>query len=163
MLRFMTIRTIEADQTDIPAIVKLLHESDVFHARGAPEHLLDSGQPLRGDDYARHLVTEDNGTVLLAEVGSDIVGLVQLAFYEGRQAPVMKSRPYAHIGDIVVTESHRKGGVGRQLMASAEAWARERGAIDLELGVWEFNKDAIAFYEALGFHTHRRTMMKALG
>ena len=162
MLRFMTIRTREAGQSDVEAIVVLLHESDMYHAHGAPEYLIDSGEPLRAEDYARRLVTEENGVVLLAEDGDTIVGLVQLAFFQRREAPVMRSRPFAHVGDIVVSSSHRRAGVGGHLMAAAEAWARKRGAADLELGVWEFNEGAIAFYERLGFRTHRRTMMKQL-
>ena len=29
---------------------------------------------------------------------------------------------------------------------------------DIELNMWEFNKDALAFYEAVGFSTFRRYM-----
>ena len=37
-------------------------------------------------------------------------------------------------------------------------WAREQGYRRLELNMWEFNEDALAFYEALGFSTYRRYM-----
>ena len=37
-------------------------------------------------------------------------------------------------------------------------YAREKGIRRLELNMWEFNQDALAFYEAAGFSTYRRYM-----
>ena len=37
-------------------------------------------------------------------------------------------------------------------------WAKEQGFRRLELNMWEFNRDALAFYEASGFKTYRRYM-----
>jgi GNAT superfamily N-acetyltransferase len=53
-------------------------------------------------------------------------------------------------------------GIGQALLRRAERWAAERGASELELTVWEFNQDAIAFYEKLGYVTERRTMWKTI-
>ena len=38
------------------------------------------------------------------------------------------------------------------------AFAREKGYRRLELNMWEFNRGALAFYEAAGFSTYRRYM-----
>ena len=38
------------------------------------------------------------------------------------------------------------------------AYAKEKGLYRIELNMWEFNKDALAFYEAVGFATYRRYM-----
>ena len=38
------------------------------------------------------------------------------------------------------------------------AFAREKGFRRIELNMWEFNRDALAFYEAAGFSTYRRYM-----
>lgn len=162
MLRFMTLSVRTANERDLDAIVGLLHESDVFHQRQAPDFLLDSGAPLRAEEYVTHLLNEDNGTIIVAEEEGSIVGLVQMAFYERRREPTIKIRPFAIIGDVVVTEERRGTGVGKALMAAAEAWARERGAVEIELGVWEFNDPAIGLYEAIGYRIRRHTMMKPL-
>ncbi len=37
-------------------------------------------------------------------------------------------------------------------------FAREKGFHRIELTMWEFNQDALAFYEAAGFRTFRRYM-----
>ena len=38
------------------------------------------------------------------------------------------------------------------------SWAEEQGFGRVELNMWEFNRDALAFYEAAGFRTYRRYM-----
>jgi GNAT superfamily N-acetyltransferase len=36
--------------------------------------------------------------------------------------------------------------------------AKEKGFDRIELNMWEFNRDALAFYESVGFETYRRYM-----
>lgn len=48
-------------------------------------------------------------------------------------------------------------------MESAYLWAKKRGATEVELEVWEFNQDAISFYEKLGYETAKRTMWRRIG
>ena len=47
-------------------------------------------------------------------------------------------------------------------MAGAEEWAAQRGAAGLELHVWEFNAEAIAFYRRQGYSTAGRRMWRRL-
>ena len=43
-------------------------------------------------------------------------------------------------------------------MAFIREYACEKGFRRIELNMWEFNQDALAFYEAAGFTTFRRYM-----
>ena len=47
-------------------------------------------------------------------------------------------------------------------MAAVHEWARDRGALEIELGVWDFNSDATALYESLGYRSAHRTMSMRL-
>jgi ribosomal protein S18 acetylase RimI-like enzyme len=51
---------------------------------------------------------------------------------------------------LAVAPDRRREGLGRQLMAAAEAWLRDRGAPKLQLMVRTGNAEALGFYEALG-------------
>ncbi|MEG3146310.1 GNAT family acetyltransferase [Sphingomonas sp. RT2P30] len=51
---------------------------------------------------------------------------------------------------LAVAPDRRRSGLGRAMMAAAEAWLRERGAPKLQLMVREGNAEALAFYAALG-------------
>ncbi|MCW3845770.1 GNAT family acetyltransferase [Sphingomonas sp. LB-2] len=55
---------------------------------------------------------------------------------------------------LAVAPGHRRKGLGRALMAGAEAWLRERGAPKIQLMVREEN-EAVAFYEALGLERQK--------
>ena len=91
------------------------------------------------------------------------MGLIQIRLRDASDIPIMVSRTYATVGTLVVKSGFRRLGVGRALMERGHQWARAKGASQVELGVWEFNKGAKAFYERLGYHTASRKMCRALG
>jgi ribosomal protein S18 acetylase RimI-like enzyme len=47
-------------------------------------------------------------------------------------------------------------------MDQAHEWAIAKGAVDIELNVFEFNQPALAFYRALGYETSTRRMVRNL-
>lgn len=53
------------------------------------------------------------------------------------------------IEDLAVEPGMRSKGLGRQLIAEAKSWAKERGATHLELDTGEARIDAQRFYEQL--------------
>ena len=56
---------------------------------------------------------------------------------------------------LAVALARRREGLGRAMMAAAEAWLKARGAPKLQLMVREDNDEALAFYEALGLARQR--------
>ena len=77
--------------------------------------------------------------VLIVREGDALAGSVMTGF-DGHRGWVYY---------LAVAPGHRRQGLGRALMAAAEAWLRARGAPKIQLMVREQN-DAIGFYEALG-------------
>lgn len=75
---------------------------------------------------------------------------------------IMMPRRYAWIGDLVLREQFRRSGVGRSLVEKAHQWSLGKGVSQVELNVWEFNKEAIIFFKMLGYKTIRRTMRCSL-
>ena len=70
--------------------------------------------------------------------------------------PVLVPHPFAVVEDLVVCGSHRRRGIGRALLERAHQWAKAQGAVRIQLTVYEFNHEAMAFYRALGYQTLRR-------
>jgi GNAT superfamily N-acetyltransferase len=95
--------------------------------------------------------------------GYELVG----AFRGGRLVGVLGMRPvhtlvrgpHLHVDDIVVEETERKSGIGRALMAYAEADARSRGMGSVFL---DARPEAIGFYETIGFALHTTPSMRKL-
>jgi ribosomal protein S18 acetylase RimI-like enzyme len=52
---------------------------------------------------------------------------------------------------LAVDPDRRRGGLGRRLVAAAEAWCRARGVPKINLLVRKENAVVLAFYEAIGF------------
>ena len=93
------------------------------------------GEMIRG---AEHLV-------LVAEADGDVVGNVLVSVDRGRATE--------HIGvlSICIASGWRDVGIGTELVAAAQAWARESGLRKVSLGVFPDNERAIAVYEKQGF------------
>jgi ribosomal protein S18 acetylase RimI-like enzyme len=87
-------------------------------------------------------------TVLIAEDAS----AVRLGFIHLETAvDFFTHEAHAHISTFVVSPESAHRGVGRLLIAAAEAWARERGYRLLTLNVFERNEAARRLYERCGF------------
>jgi GNAT superfamily N-acetyltransferase len=57
----------------------------------------------------------------------------------------------AHLYAMWVDPVSRRAGVGRRLVEVVLAWAEAEGATEIELGATAINRDAVVFYERLGF------------
>jgi ribosomal protein S18 acetylase RimI-like enzyme len=63
---------------------------------------------------------------------------------------------------IYVDPMHRRQGIGRALMAHAEAWTKERGYTQISLQVFTTNQPAIDLYQQLGYQPRSISMLREL-
>ncbi|MCR5873816.1 GNAT family N-acetyltransferase [Phenylobacterium sp. J426] len=106
--------------------------------RGRP-----AGDPRTSTEELAAAIADPNEVVLLACEGAALVGCVRVS----RVAPEM-----AYFGMLTVRPTRQAGGLGRALIAAAEAWAAERwGARAMELSVVSVRTELIAYYERRGY------------
>lgn len=99
------------------------------------------------------LASDPRATILLAERMGEAVGLITVHLRD----TINHEEPLAQITALVVAERARGEGVGRELVAAAERWARQQGATRVVVSTALDRADAHRFYERLGFvHTGRR-------
>jgi GNAT superfamily N-acetyltransferase len=91
----------------------------------------------------RQAIGSHDSVVLVADVDGELVGICTA--YQDLHSVRFGSR--AWIEDLAVDPGHRSRGIGKRLLDSAKAWARERGATHLELDSAEVRADAHRFYE----------------
>jgi ribosomal protein S18 acetylase RimI-like enzyme len=134
----VTIR--EGRPADTPALVALLAQLFAIEA----DFTINPEVQARGLDLLR---TRADAVILVAEAEGRVVGMctVQLT------ASTARGGLSAGIEDVVVDETVRGRGIGRALLAGAEAWARRRGAVRIALLADETNLPALDFYDRLGF------------
>lgn len=155
MMEAVQIRHATAE--DFPAIDRLMGPLHDIHVTEHPEQFRPVPSAFPFERFAGMLEADDSRVFVAGQDGV-VVGFVVVTTREAAPIPAFVPRRTASVEIIAVDEAERGRGIGRLLMESAATWARERGIGELELTVYEFNADAIAFYEALGMRTKSRRM-----
>ncbi len=119
---------IEAGRDDAEDVIALWHACALTRPWNDPA--ADFARAIEGPSSAILLVRE--GTALAASV---MVG------HDGHRGWVYY---------LAVSPDRRRTGLGREMMAAAEAWLRARGVPKIQLMVRDSNAEALDFYEALG-------------
>lgn len=101
-------------------------------------------------EVAEYFALSQDGVVLLAERGGEVVGFAELSvrrdWVEGST-----SSPVGYLEGLFVAEAHRRSGAGRALMAAARSWVLERGMTELGSDTELHNVTSQAVHAALGF------------
>lgn len=96
-------------------------------------------------------LTESGGIVLVAEEeGGKLRGFIEISIRRDH-VPGASSTPIPYIEGWFVDEAVRGQGVGRQLVAAAEDWARTRGFDEIASDAVIDNEGSIRAHAALGF------------
>lgn len=103
--------------------------------------------PEQIEENLREMADSDAYQVLLAEDEGQVLGLLSLSFRHTLFHPA----PSALIDELVVEQSHRRQGVGQQLMAEAIERCRAAGCCEIEVSTEQSNEAAQEFYRRHGF------------
>jgi len=156
-----------ARKEDLEALCKLYFEFHEFHVRGVPDRLRSLGDP---DKYDRselspkleEIIKGGDSAIFVAEVDQKPVGLAEVYIREDKPDPARIQRTYGFLQSLVVTQKSRKQGIGKKLVQVSEKWAKQKGAIEMQLDIWEFAEGPFDFYQQLGYRTLRRTLAREL-
>lgn len=79
-----------------------------------------------------------------------------VGWIHGFLCQLLESDYRVEIGGLLVDETHRRTGIGRQLVRTIEVWAVEHGAVEISVRCREERAEAHKFYEKLSFR-HTKT------
>ncbi|HOQ99329.1 MAG TPA: GNAT family N-acetyltransferase [Anaerolineae bacterium] len=151
-----------ARSEDYTALCGLLDEVDRLHRERLPAIFRVPTGPARSPAYIEELLRDPQALVLLAELDGRAAGCVVALLRSRPPLPFFVPASIVIVDSLAVDPAHRRLGIGRALLAEVDAWARQNGASSVELNVYEFNEDAIAFYRALGYETLMRRMERRI-
>ena len=97
-------------------------------------------------------------TLVAAMPSGPVLGFIHL---EPGPDPVT-AEPAGYVSMLAVVPEAEGQGIARQLMAAAEAWAREQGYCCLSLDVFASNERARRFYDLLGYDEDSVKLYKLL-
>lgn len=99
-----------------------------------------------------------DGQCFVAEVGGVVVGTVTACgpydeneVGNGAHSPWYRDPDIAHFQQFGVDPAYQRLGIGRQLVAASEQWARERGFASIALDTAEPATELTALYQRLGY------------
>ena len=140
----MSIR--DATEADLPRLVELVNQL----ALAGPRE--DTGPPLPDVylDAFRRIDADDGQRLLVLEIDSRIVGSLVLFITPNL---THQGKPFATVENVVVDESERGAGYGRQLLAFAIDEAKAAGCYKIALTSHKTRTEAHRFYESLGFES----------
>lgn len=155
----MEIRKLTASDHD--RATELYSDLDELHVQARPDYFVhrekDATYPK--DSYL-HNLSDPCFLELGAFDGEQLIGFASAALRNN--SGMVKDVKTVFLENIYVSPAYRRRGAAARLFAEVERWAREQGAVRLDLYVWDFNKNAIAMYQALGMTPQRHVLEKKL-
>ena len=146
-----------AKQEDLNAVNALRKQVNDLHVAGKPEVFKPGfNQVLR--DYIHAIWDDPQKEIVVCDLDGSVCGFAILNHIIRPENPFMHERNYLDIDEFCVDQAHRRNGIGAAMIAFIKAYAKEQGFSRIELNMWEFNQDALLFYQAEGFQTYRRYM-----
>jgi ribosomal protein S18 acetylase RimI-like enzyme/catechol 2,3-dioxygenase-like lactoylglutathione lyase family enzyme len=140
------IEITEPGPADLARTVELLHQQLAGHdVQLTRESIAASVREL--------LARPSTGRILIARSEEGIVGAALLSFVWTLE----HGGATTWLDELYVDPSHRRGGIGSELVRAVVRLAEAEGCRALDLEVAEGHEEAARLYERLGFQRHRRT------
>jgi len=132
--------------------------------KGHEEHVIEEPTVFKSvgsvmpESYFKELLKDNNSNIFVAKNNELVIGFAVISIEPSPSFPSLVQRKYAYIHDFGVKKEIQKHGIGKLLFESCKEWAKARGALSIELNVWDFNTNAIEFYKHLGMESISRKM-----
>lgn len=146
---------------DYPALCELCRELDEFHVQNLPSHF----KRIDGIPRDRSFFfppPEIPSVTFVAEFNGQVIGFICLVIADTRPIPLLVERKSTLVDSLIVKNELRHLGIGKALMNMAQIWALEHECSDIELTVYDFNRNAQRFYTDIGFDMVSHKMSKPL-
>ena len=148
-------------ESDYEQVLELYVALDDLHAKARPDCcvLREGEETYPREAYAQNLA--DPEVLQLGTFdGERLVGVVRATLWN--ESGMVKGLKNVCLDNIYVMPAYRRRGIAAKLFAKVEAWAKEQGAVRLDVYTWDFNKGAIAMYQAMGMTPQQYVFEKKL-
>ncbi len=146
-----------AKEEELERVNELRKQVNDLHVAGKPD-VFKPGFTRELQDYINVIWKDPGQEIVVVVIDKTIAGFAVLHHIIKPENPFMKELDFLDIDEFCVDEAFRRKGAATAMISFIKDYAKENGFKRLELNMWEFNQDALAFYEAAGFETYRRYM-----
>lgn len=152
----------EAKIKDIEQIVIILEQISKIHYEKRPDIFKKKSKNEIRKNTIEMLKDKKRKIIVAADDTLKIYGLIIYNIKEVKEHINLRDSKVLWIEELGVDESYRKNGIGKMLMEKVEEDAKMLDCTRIELNCWDFNNNAISFYERFGMRTQRRIMEKEI-
>ncbi|KPL60974.1 GNAT family N-acetyltransferase [Rossellomorea vietnamensis] len=152
----MNLHIREATKNDYDEVHQIQRQVHEMHTKERPDHYQMADTTL-DQQYFNNLIDGENTKVFLLEQDQPIAYTI-LTIKNTVERPILIPKKVVYMDDFGVDQTFRGKGLGKRFFGEIVEYAKTIGADSLELGVWEFNEDAIKFYESMNLKTKSRMM-----
>jgi diamine N-acetyltransferase len=146
----------EATKNDYDAVHQIQRQVHEIHTKKRPDHYKMADTTL-DKEYFNNLIDGEDKKVFLLEEEQPIAYTI-LTIKHTEERPILIPKKVVYMDDFGVDHTYRGKGMGRIFFEKVLEFAKNIEADSLELGVWEFNENAIKFYESMNLKTKMRRM-----
>ena len=153
----------DAEERDIPALLRLLLQVDMVHHAGRPDLFAGPATKYDAKELEALLCADGRRIFVCTDEAGNVAGHAFCELREQKGNAVQIPHRTLYIDDICVDADHRRRGVGTLLFERAKRLAEEESCYRVTLNVWAFNSGALAFYRSLGMEPLCTTLETVLG
>lgn len=146
-----------AKESELVRVNELRKQVNDLHVEGKPE-IFRAGFNDELRDFIYKIWKDPEQKIVVAELNGVVCGFAVLHHIHRPENPFMRERDFMDVDEFCVDKEYRRQGIATKMMSFIRNYTKEKGIKRLELNMWEFNQDALAFYEKVGFTTYRRYM-----
>lgn len=148
-------------ESDYDQIAELYKELDDFHAQARPDYFVYRNKDeIYPRDAFIHNLTHPGCLELGVFDGEQIGGIANATLWE--ESGMIKGVKTVCLDNIYVLPAYRRRGIAAKIFAEVEGWAKDQGAVRLDVYTWDFNKGAIAMYQTMGMTPQQHVFEKKL-
>ena len=146
-----------AKENELVRVNELRKQVNDLHVEGKPE-VFKAGFNDELRDHIYNIWDDPKQEIVVADLDGTICGFAVLHHIVKPATPFMYERDFIDVDEFCVDKDYRRQGVASEMITFIRNYAKEKGFNRIELNMCEFNRDALAFYETVGFKTYRRYM-----
>ena len=154
----MELRKLTA--SDYDEMLVLYKALDELHVEARPDYFVHRDDVFPREHYDAAVIDSECLWIGAFDHQKQMVGFARATLWN--ESGMVKTVKTVCLDDIYVLPEYRRDGVGANLFRAVEEWAKEQGAVRLDLHTWDFNESAIAMYRAMGMTPQRYVFEKKL-
>lgn len=148
----------KANVNDYDQVINIIKEVHNLHYINRPDIYKKLNCPLDRGGFKKILENPFSDMLVVLNSNKEVVAYSVIKYIERKETSLTYKNNFLYVEDFAVKEIYRRKGIGKMFFSYIKQIAESKEIHEIQLNVWEFNIDAINFYNSLGMNTRNRYM-----